>query len=75
MSTNDNAVYGMYPRNVALPEVVGALNRAGFDNENICMVLSPAHPDAATASEADIFDPERQDAGASARMIGWFSRF
>lgn len=64
MRINQTAAYAMYPRNVALPEVVCALNRAGIGNEDICMVLSPAHPD------ASVFDSE---AASSARMIAWFS--
>jgi hypothetical protein len=60
----------MYPRSVALPDVVCALNQAGFGNEDICMVLSPAHPDAAT-----VFDGEGEKVSASARMIAWFSEF
>jgi hypothetical protein len=65
----------MYPRNVALPEVVCALNRAGFENEDICMVLSPAHPVATVVSDARILDVEREASATSARMIGWFSEF
>ena len=64
MRINETAAYAMYPRTVALPEVVCALNRAGIGNEDICMVLSPAHPD------ASVFDSE---AASSARMIAWFS--
>ncbi len=75
MSTNGTAAYGMYPRNVALPEVVYALNRAGFGNEDICMVLSPAHPVATVVRDAKILDVEREESATSARMIGWFSEF
>lgn len=64
MRINETAAYAMYPRSVALPKVVYALNRAGINNEDICMVLSPAHPD------ASVFDSE---AASSARMIAWFS--
>jgi len=71
MSSNVTAAYGMYPRHVALPEVVGALNQAGFDNADICMVLSPAHPDAAAVSD----DAEAKTSATSARTIGWFSGF
>jgi hypothetical protein len=52
MRINETAAYAMYPRSVALPTVVYALNRAGIHNEDICMVLSPAHPD------ASVFDSE-----------------
>lgn len=64
------AAYGMYSRNVALPDVVWALNRAGFDKQDICMVLSPAHPDASS-----VFDQSGGKDSTSARMIRWFSEF
>jgi hypothetical protein len=75
MSVNGTAAYGMYPRNVALPEVVHALNRAGFENEDICMVLSPAHPVATVVRDAKIVDADWAESATSARMIGWFSEF
>ena len=75
MSANGTAAYGMYPRNVALPEVVCALNRAGFDNEHICMVLSPAHPVATVVRDAKILDARKEETATSARMIRWFSEF
>jgi len=75
MSINGTAAYGMYPRNVALPEVVCALNRAGFGNEDICMVLSPAHPVATVVRDAKILDAKLEENATSARMIGWFSEF
>ena len=68
------AAYGMYSRNVALPEVVSALNRAGYHNENICMVLSPAHPDAAIFHDGTS-DVAGAESATTARMIGWFSGF
>ena len=75
MSATRTAAYGMYPRSVALPEVVCALNRAGFENEDICMVLSPAHPVATVVRDAKILNVEREESATSARMIGWFSEF
>lgn len=75
MSATRTAAYGMYPRSVALPEVVCALNRAGFENEDICMVLSPAHPVATVVRDARILDVEREESATSARTIGWFSEF
>jgi hypothetical protein len=75
MNQNGTAAYGMYPRNVALPDVVCALNEAGFDKEDICMVLSPAHPDAAVVSDASDFDSGNAKSSKSARLIGWFSEF
>jgi len=74
MSTNGTAAYGMYPRSVALPEVVYALNRAGFGNEDICMVLSPAHPVVSVMRDARLPHIETEESANSARMIGWFFR-
>lgn len=74
MTSSGTAAYGMYARNIALPEVVSALNRAGYRNENICMVLSPAHPDAAIFHASASF-MTHEDTALTARMIAWFSRF
>jgi hypothetical protein len=59
---------------VALPEVVSTLNQAGFGNEDICMVLSPAHPAATAVGDATIGDVAKEQSACSARMIGWFSQ-
>jgi hypothetical protein len=75
MSVNGTAAYGMYPRNVPLLDVVSALNRAGFQNEDICMVLSPAHPVATGVGDAKIGGAGREESASIARMIGWFSEF
>lgn len=74
MSVHGTAAYGMYPRSVALSEVVCALSHAGFEKKNICMVLSPAHPVATAMRDATIFN-ERDTNTSSERVIGWFSEF
>jgi len=75
MIANGTAAYGMYSRNIALPEVVCALNKAGFTNQDICMVLSPAHPDAVPLHDVSEFSTPAVDRTLSTRMIDWFSRF
>lgn len=75
MNTNGTAAYGIYARNIALPDVAYALNKAGFGNEDICMVLSPAHPDAANVRDASLFNSDETDSSATARLIEWFSKF
>src|SRR5579863_6685298 len=75
VNANVTAAYGMYARDTALPDVVFALNEAGFQNEDICMVLSPAHPDAAAVRDASTLDAEATQSALGARMIGWFSQF
>lgn len=74
MPPSGPAAYGMYSRHVPLAEVVCALNRAGFENEDICMVLSPAHPVANTVEDAKL-DVARDDSATSTRTIAWFSKF
>lgn len=74
MTPHTTAAYGMYARNIALPEVVFALNEAGFGSEDICIVLSPAHPDAASVRDATIWC-SGSDSATSERMIRWFSKF
>jgi len=75
MLANESAAYGMYSRHIALPEIVSSLNRAGFGNEDICMVLSPAHPIASIVRDARIDSANVGGGAASASMIGWFSEF
>ena len=69
------AAYGMYPRNAALPEIVCTLNRAGFEKEDICIILSPDHPMAAVVRDAKFVHTEPKDEVQSVRTIGWFSQF
>jgi hypothetical protein len=74
MISSGIAAYGMYSRYVALPKVVSALNRAGYNNQDICMVLSPAHPDAAIFHDSTS-DVPGHDSSSPARTIRWFSGF
>ena len=75
MTEMGTAAYGIYPRNIALTDIVCTLNRAGFENQDICMVLSPAHPAAAVVRDARVDHCEREESAANARTIGWFSEF
>jgi hypothetical protein len=74
MSLNP-AAYGLYPQDVALADVVGALNSAGFENESICMMLSPTHPIASLVRDASVFNSESESNSATAALIGWLSEF
>lgn len=75
MALTGAAAYGVYSRNASLPDIVGALNRAGFGNEDLCMVLSPAHPVAKIVRDARIFDADVDDSAVGSSTIGWFSKF
>lgn len=67
------AAYGMYSRNIALSEVVSILNRAGFDKQDICMVLSPGHPVSEVVRDTRIDGAESEDRAVG--MIGWVAEF
>ena len=75
MSVNSAAAYGMYPQEVALHDVVHTLNQAGFENEDICMMLAPTHPIATIVREASILNTEREASAVTAGLIGWLSEF
>ncbi|MGB7598759.1 MAG: hypothetical protein WBM24_00525 [Candidatus Sulfotelmatobacter sp.] len=75
MPLNSPAAYGMYSQNVPLNDVVHTLNQAGFENEDICMMLSPTHPIAALVRDASLFNSERESNAITAQLIGWLSGF
>jgi len=75
MTVSAFAAYGMYPGDVALPEVVQILNQAGFNKEEICMVLSPTHPVAKIVRDARIRGADREESAVGAHMIGWIAEF
>lgn len=73
--TVNAAAYGVYSQNVALTEIVANLNQAGFENEDICMMLSPGHPIASIVRDASLFNTEREANAVTAGLIGWLSGF
>jgi len=75
MAVNAAAAYGLYTQDVALADIVKNLNQAGFDNEDICMMLSPAHPIASMVRDAGLFNSEKETNAVTARLIGWLSEF
>jgi len=75
MSANPLAAYGMYRHRVALNEVLRVLNQGGFNNEEICMMLSPEHPIATVVREANVLTSDRKASAATAGLIGWLAEF
>jgi hypothetical protein len=75
MAVNAAAAYGLYSQDVALTDVVRHLNQAGFENEDICMMLSPAHPIASIVRDASLFNTEKEASAGTAGLIGWLSEF
>src|SRR5271155_4320 len=75
MAMNSAAAYGIYSQDIALDDVVRNLNEAGFENENICMMLSPNHPIASIVRDASLFNTEKETSAVTAGLIGWLSEF
>jgi hypothetical protein len=69
------AAYGFYSQDVALADIVRNLNQAGFENEDICMMLSPGHPIASIVRDASLFNTEKEASAVTAGLIGWLSGF
>src|ERR1700722_15571934 len=68
MMETKSAAYGIYPRHILLPELACTLNQAGFDNEDICMVMWPPNPVAKIVRAAGML--ARETSALSAHMIG-----
>ena len=75
MAMNTAAAYGIYSQEVALADIVQNLNQAGFENESICMMLSPEHPIASIVRGASLFNTEQESSVVTAKLIGWLSEF
>jgi hypothetical protein len=75
MATNSLAAYGIYPHRVALNDVLATLNHGGVDNENICMMLSPAHPIATVVRDANVMNAERDTGAGTVGLLGWLAKF
>lgn len=75
MAMNSAAAYGIYSQDIALVDIVRNLNQAGFENESICMMLSPRHPIASIVRDASLFNAEKEASAVTAGLIGWLSEF
>ncbi|MGA8154031.1 MAG: hypothetical protein WB952_23980 [Terriglobales bacterium] len=65
-----SGAYGVYSQKVELQQVVETLNRAGFQNKDICVLLAPSHPLAGFARDHLLLSADGND-GVSSRLIGW----
>src|SRR5580700_7016969 len=75
MAMNTAAAYGIYSRDTALEDIARNLNQAGFENESICMMVSPHHPIASIVRDASLFNAEKEASAVTAGLIGWLSEF
>ncbi|MGA7907368.1 MAG: hypothetical protein WCA16_08195 [Candidatus Sulfotelmatobacter sp.] len=70
-----SAVYGVYAEDVPVAQVVCTLNGAGFQNEDICLILAATHPIAAMVRDARIPSAEGETTKVTAGLIHWLSEF
>jgi alkanesulfonate monooxygenase SsuD/methylene tetrahydromethanopterin reductase-like flavin-dependent oxidoreductase (luciferase family) len=70
-----NAAYGIYAEDVQVKDVVYALNDAGFNNEELCLMLARTHPISAIVRGASIRDTDREATALAAGLIEWLSEF
>jgi hypothetical protein len=70
-----NAAYGIYTEEVHVADVVHALNDAGFDNEEICLMLARTHPISTVVREAALRSADREASAVAAGLIDWLSGF
>jgi hypothetical protein len=67
------AVYGIYADDVQVTDVVDALNIAGFDNQDICLVLARTHPISTIVREAAFRCTDREASALATLLIEWLS--
>ena len=70
---NIAAAYGVYADEVDVAEVVRTLNRAGFQKEDICVMVAPTHPMAEVVRSASVLNAGNEDSAATAGLIRWLS--
>ena len=69
------AAYGLFPMATDLPQVVEALQAAGFPPTDICLVVTPEHPISDAVREVRIGSAWMPSAAGFVDTVGWLSRF
>ena len=72
---NTAAAYGVYRDPVEVGEVVRTLNRAGFDNEAMCLIFAPTHPIAGMVREASAVRASCTGGAVTEALIAWLAEF
>jgi hypothetical protein len=69
------AAYGVYGEEGDVAEIVRTLNSAGFQKEDICLMLAPTHPMAEMVRSASVLkvNAGHEESAATAAVIGWLS--
>ena len=72
---NKTAAYGLFRMEVRLDEVMTSLNSAGFESEDICVFLPPAHPIVEGMRNMKAAASEFEMEAGPERMVSWLSTF
>ncbi len=75
MCESPSAAYGVFSEDVPVTDMVEALNDAGFDKENICLMLARAHPISMIVRHAGMRNADREASVLTAELIEWLSEF
>jgi hypothetical protein len=67
------AAYGSYSEAVCVETVIEALNHAGFESKNICLILAPQHP-IATAVRGARLAAELDTAADATSLVEWLAQ-
>ena len=72
---NKTAAYGLFRMEIRLDEVVTSLNSAGFETEDICVFLPPAHPIVEGVRNIQAAASEFEMEAGPEHMVSWLSTF
>ena len=72
---NKTAAYGLFPMEIRLDEVVTSLNSAGFETEDICVFLPPAHPIVEGVRNIQAAASEFEMEAGPEHLVSWLSTF
>ena len=72
---NKTAAYGLFRMEVRLDLVMTSLNSAGFESEDICVFLPPAHPIVEEMRNMKAAALEFEMEAGPERMVSWLSTF
>ena len=72
---NRTAAYGLFRMEVRLDEVVTSLNSAGFESEDICIFLPPAHPIVEGLRNLKVAASEFEMGAGPEHMVSWLATF
>jgi hypothetical protein len=70
-----SAAYGVYAEDVPVIDIVHTLNDAGFNKEDICLMLARTHPISIMVRRASSLTSDREATALTAGLIEWLSEF